>query len=219
MDEITLSVIIALVIAIGVFGLHYSVKPVPVLRIVKHTTIDMKKRRSLKYRFNLSSYPLNSSLVIPTTGVQPIEYVSVTTNPSEEGRPITSTNSTGINGSNQLFIYNCSNVPIDIRGMNVGLTNTVITNPPAKVTPVVFKYGATDNHVNEYDGTYAINLGMNEEIKVISSSDVVFNRVTMIFDGTTEKSIYVYFIDTSNKYKGVRLDGIKNDILVIDFFK
>lgn len=219
--NIITSTIIVLIISLITIGIHYFTKQAPIFAIVDNSEVRIKKRRNLKYKITFNTLPSTTSLVVPSSGVQPIEFISITSDPKDERPPIPSDRLTGINGINKMFIYNCNSADVlSIRAFNLSVSNATSPDPNAKIPPIKAYISTTDMSSKElYDGVKPINMNPGYQISIDSNEGITLNKVVLICDNIMPVSMYVYFIDSSGMYKGIRFDGIKNDIFVIDLYK
>ena len=201
-------------------GFHYIIKAKPIFAMVDNSQVVIKKRKNSKYKILFNKLSSTSSLVVPSDGVTPIEFISVTADPNVEHTPVLSDAASGINGANKFNLYNCNESDtFVIRGMNIAASNANIKSTD-KISPIKATIGLTGEPETfvKYDATKPIELKPKYQVSIESDKNVVLNRATLICDNVVPLSLFAYFIDTAGVYKGVKFDNIKNDIFLIDLY-
>jgi hypothetical protein len=218
--DIIVSTIITLIISIIAIGMHYIRTPKPIFGMVPHSDVVMKKRRNLKYKIVLSTLPASGAWTIPSTGVNPIEFISVTADPNAVRPSPLGTNETGINGANKFYLHNCnSDYPFVIQGFNMAVANANATDTSKPIVKSTYGMRNRPSSYIPYDGTKSITLNFDYQVAIESDRTASLIRATLICDNEMPLSLYAYFIDEAGTYRGIRFDNIKNDILVIDLYR
>jgi hypothetical protein len=198
--------VIIFILLVAIF-LYYKYKKYDdYLTIVPNPVVSTKQIPKTYYKLifsnitGLSQFNSKDTLVVTTI--------------NKTGKTIDSPSgaNTGIPGTGKSFyIYN--NSPDSFNILGTTLIAVATKNASNKID---MKIGSKSGDSLAYNGS-KISINKEYQIEYINISEYVLNRLTVICNNTTSRSLYIYFL-YNNKYYGIIVNNLQNDILIIDLY-
>jgi hypothetical protein len=198
---------IILAILIIVF-LVYKFKQYPdYLAVVPNESVTTKKRPKTYYKLIFST--INGVSSFSPSTMTPIVTIDKTNKKIDPPSGVT----TGIPGTDKrLFIYNNSPDAFNI----IGTTLVTTTSSTTVIDKIKMTIGPRSGDTTEYTGNKT-SIKRENQIEFTNISNYILNKLTIVCDNVTSRSLYVY-ITSKNLYYGILINNLKNDILLIDLY-
>lgn len=200
---------IIVVLLLGIFLFNKFKKAPDYLKVVPNAMVTTVVKPKRYYRFIYSTTPAKASFTIPTTTALLDDY----TGKNLPGLPSTAKGVAG--DSKVLNVYNSDQFDVKI----TGLTLSAIPDSTSVKDKITQTIGPRTGYTpTKYTGDPVI-LNRDMQIQFSNLSNFVVTRLTIICNNKLPHELFVYFMDTGPQYIGARFDNLRDDILVIDFYK
>jgi len=210
---------IGVVIIIIIIFLYYKNKKITeYLLVVPNSTVSTPIRLKKVYTIHGLSFPSSTTFSIPTLSTDPnippfIDFTG-------KDLPVPSTVDTGIRGKEELVksvsIYNVGPSSFNIIGVNLKVVPNA--NTPSTTNAVKMTMGTRSATPINYNGTI-LTLDQDKQIQFTNLNDFVLQRLIVMCNNTSNRSLYIYFTNVSDQIYGIRINNLTNDILIIDLYR
>lgn len=206
---------IIITILLGVF-LFKKYKSYPeYLVVVPNDRVKTPVRQKRLYTMRYSGLTFGTFSVPAGVNVSTLTNYTGTTLPAMSTNNPTSTNY-GIPGiSKTLSIYNATADAFNIIGVSLSTVAISGTTPVNKIGMTMGVKGV--GTPTPYNGDKIALPGENQ-IQFTNLAEYILQRLTIICNNVTNRSLYIYFTNASGQSGGIRINNLTNEILIIDLY-
>jgi len=179
------------------------------LSIVPNSYVTTKISAKTYYRINNNSL---TYAVFPNSLTKAVTTNYTSTDWPGIGNELINRTDNLITNMQGLYIYNVG--PSEFKIIGISLIAFAKNNTTDKIGKTIGTYGLTSK---PYDGNI-VSIQEQDQIGFNNFTNFALNRITIICNNASPRSLNIYFKKSNNLCGGVTIDKLTNDILVVDFY-